>query len=184
MKSLLLAAAAVLSLGFAAPAAAAADDGVPLGMVGGWEIRQHSTWCSGVGGFANGTFLGFNVGSNGAATIIIANDQWKIPKGTYPVVVSVDRTPPVTFTGHGDGLAVTMNWSLTPSELQIMSTGAVFRAKVGSAFYEYGLKGSAGMLSALIKCAGGLAAAGNPFASKPAASDPFAETASNPYRRM
>lgn len=180
-----LAAAAALLVNCVAPAMA--DDRVSLGMVGGWEISKHPSWCSGTGHFANGTWLGFNIGTTGAATIVIANDRWNIPKGSYPVVVSVDRTQPVTFTGHADGVSVTMPWNATADEVNIMSSGAVFRAKVGAVSYEYGLVQSAAMLRAVIGCVADLATFGNPFANvRPdtASDNPFAETASNPYRRM
>jgi hypothetical protein len=182
-----LAAAAALLVNCSAPVMAAGV-AVPIGKVGGWDISRSPTWCSGQGEFANGTFLTFNIATTGAATINISSGNWDIPKGDYPVVVSIDRMPPVTFTGEADGVVIRMGWKLTPDEINLFSNGAVFRAKVGRASYEYGLNDSAGMLRAVIKCVSDLKDVANPFAGQPSASapptNPFPETTSNPYRRM
>jgi hypothetical protein len=184
----LAAAAAALFLGLSAPAAA--DDYVSLGSVGNWQIFKTSTHCTGTGGFRNGTRLTFNISPSGAATIVIFNNQWDIPEDKYSVTASVDRAQPVTLDALGGGKLVQMIWPLTPEQINLMSNGVVFRANVGVASYEYGLTGSGAMLRAVVNCAGDLAAAANPFAGQPSASappvptNPFPETASNPYRRM
>ena len=107
------------------------------------------------------------------------------------MTLSVDRVPPVTFRGEaGDtGRVVSVWWKLTPDEINLVSYGAVLNATVGKAEYQYRLVGSEAMLKALVKCAAERMGVVNPYAgTAPQASappaNPFAETTSNPYRRM
>jgi hypothetical protein len=129
--------------------------------------------------------------TDGAGRISVMNERWSIPQGEYPVTLSVDRVPPVTFRGEaGDtGRVVSVWWKLTPDEINLVSYGAVLNATVGKAEYQYRLVGSEAMLKALVKCAAERMGAANPYAgTAPQASappaNPFAETTSNPYRRM
>src|SRR4051812_26544278 len=185
-----LAAAAALFLGFSA-AASAADDYVSLGTAGGWNISANSTGCLGRRDYANSTTLSFAIRTDGKGRISIWNDNWSIPKGKYPVNLSVDRFPPVTFEGEtGDtGKVVSVWWKLSPDEINLVSSGAVLNATVGKAEYQYRLVGSEAMLKALVRCAADRMPSANPFADAPSAAappatNPFPETASNPYRRM
>jgi hypothetical protein len=171
-----LAAAAALFTGLSAPASAA-DPEVSLGTAGGWDMSADNDTCAGGKKYANGTSLIFD------------NPAWKIPKGTYPVVAQVDRAPPVTFQAHANGDLVALQWGISQDEINLVSYGAVFRVKIGRADYSYRLDGTAAMLQALGRCAVSRLAMANPFAgTAPQASappsNPFPETASNPYRRM
>jgi hypothetical protein len=101
----------------------------------------------------------------------------------------VDRTKPAKFPAKGDGRHVVLIWEISETEINIVSNGAVFRATVGRAEYSYPLNGSAEMLRAVGRCAIDRLSIANPFAKAPSASappftNPFPETASNPYRRM
>jgi hypothetical protein len=193
MKSTLLplAAAAALFLGFSAPVHAA-DEYVSIGKAGGWDVIASSFACVGSRAYANGTTLAFMMRTDGAGRISVMNERWSIPQGEeYPVTLSVDRVPPVTFRGEaGDtGRVVSVWWKLTPDEINLVSYGAVLNATVGKAEYQYRLVGSEAMLKALVKCAAERMGAANPYAgTAPQASappaNPFAETTSNPYRRM
>jgi hypothetical protein len=192
MKSTLLplAAAAALFLGFSAPASAA-DDYASLGKAGGWNIIANSIACLGGRDYANGTTLSFAIRTDGNGRISIWNDNWSIPKGKYPVTLSVDRVRPVTFEGEtGDtGKVVSVWWKLSPDEINLVSYGAVLNVTVGKAEYQYRLVGSEAMLKALVRCAADRMSSANPFADAPSAAappatNPFPETASNPYRRM
>jgi hypothetical protein len=183
-----LAAAAALFTGLSAPASAA-DPEVSLGTAGGWDMSADNDTCAGGKKYANGTSLIFGVRTDGVAVIVIDNPAWKIPKGTYPVVAQVDRAPPVTFQAHANGDLVALQWGISQDEINLVSYGAVFRVKIGRADYSYRLDGTAAMLQALGRCAVSRLAMANPFAgTAPQASappsNPFPETASNPYRRM
>jgi hypothetical protein len=89
----------------------------------------------------------------------------------------------------GKGTIVRLQWAMDADEINIMSSGAVFRATVGRNIYEYSLAGSAAMLEAVGRCTGQLAAEANPFGSAPPVATskiPLAstETPSNPFRRL
>jgi hypothetical protein len=176
-------AAAALLAGISAPVAAASSNGewVSLGKTGGWDITADANVCMGSKSFANGTALYFSINADGRALIMIGNPQWKIPKGSYPITLSVDRVPPVTFDGSAKGTVVSVSWKLAPEEINLVSHGAVLHATVGKAEYHYNLAGSADMLAALGRCAGDRMALANPFsgtqptqAYEPAVINPFA----------
>jgi hypothetical protein len=177
-------AAVALLAGIPAPASA-----VPisvLGSAGGWTIKGNHEACVGDRTFAqNGTTLAFAVYASGTAAILIQNRIWDIPSGAYPVTVSIDRASPSTFqtSFYAEEQALVLNWEISADEVSRVSNGSVFYAKVGAANYQYSLSGSAEMLRAVLNCAGMLSRAANPQAKAPPA-NPFAETASNPYRRM
>jgi hypothetical protein len=184
-----LAAAAAIFLGLSAPAAA--DPLSVLGSAGGWRIKGNHEACVGDRWFAeNGTTLAFAVYVSGSAAILIQNRLWDIPAGTYPVTVSIDRGSSATFqtSFYAKEQALVLDWNLTADQISVVAGGSVFYAKVGFANYQYSLSGSAEMLRAVMDCVGGLRRAANPFAGAPSAAaepaNPFAETASNPYRRM
>jgi hypothetical protein len=180
-----LAAAAALSLGFSAPAAA--GEMTPIGKVGLWELDADATLCRASLEYEDDAFLIFGINTKGGATVVIANPKWDIPEGTYQVVSWVDRGSPVTFTAKASGRAVIWGYPLNAEQIGILSRGAVLHARIGRAEVHYRLDGSAAMLAALTRCAASRMVEGNPFAgapSAPAPTDPFAETASNPYRRM
>lgn len=190
MKSLpTLAAAAALFTGFMAPASAAASDFTSLGTAGGWSISADHEFCHALKTFANGSSLNFGLFNDGRARIYIDNENWNIPEGNYPVVVSVDRMAPTTFDAKAKGNVVSLAWKLTADEINIMSSGAVFRATVGRQSYQFNLAGSAEMLKALGQCISTRMAAANPFAGTPPAAasktpPASADTPSNPFRRL
>src|SRR5687767_8173796 len=105
--------AAALLIGVSAPAAASAaeaSDWTSLGTVRGWTIVAAHDFCLASQNFTNDTELSFGMYSDGRAAIYIENKQWNIPEGKYPVVVSVDQTQPVTFTGKADGSLLSLLW--------------------------------------------------------------------------
>jgi hypothetical protein len=187
MKSLLpLAAAAALFLGLSSSASAAP---VKYAEVGNWEIYNNGTYCTANARYENDSALQFNLGVSGSANIAIWNPRWKIPKGTYTVVASVDRSRPVTFQAEADGYYVMLPWKLDEDEINLVSNGVIFRAMVGQETYKFSLEGSRRMLHSLGRCVAQISpSASNPFASSRSAEtpsdNPFSETASNPYRRM
>jgi hypothetical protein len=182
-----LAAAAALFIGLSGSAAVA--DQVKIGTAAGWSIYSDGVSCAGGREFANGTALSFVVGASGMGAIVISNSKWNIPDGDYSVVASVDRTKPAKFPAKAEGKHVVLIWIISQDEINIVSNGAVFRATVGQVEVAYPLNGSAEMLQAVGRCAVSRLSVSNPFANAaPPASttppNPFAETPSNPYRRM
>ena len=184
-----LAAAAALFLSLSAPAAAAPLS--VLGSAGGWTIKGNHEACVGDRSFAeNGTTLAFVAYVSGSAAIYIQNRRWNIPAGTYPVTVSIDRGASATFktSFYAKEQALVLDWNLTADQIRVVAGGAVFYAKVGSANYQYSLSGSAEMLRAVMDCVGGSGARPTRSPGHASAtgepSNPFAETPSNPYRRM
>jgi hypothetical protein len=186
MKSLLLAAAAALSLGFAAPADA--GEMVPIATAGPWEIFGNETLCRAQSDFQNGTTLYFYINAQNGVSIGIFNLRWQIPKGSYEVLAWIDRTNPgrMTATGHGAGV----HFGIVGSEgdLNLLAHGRTLYVTIGTQTYQYNLNGSALMLTAMAACAATRPAAANPYDGAPQASapptNPFPETPSSPYRRM
>lgn len=189
MKSLpTLAAAAALFLGFSAPASASGEP-VKYATVRNWEIYSNGTYCTANAKYENGSSLQFNFDTEGRANIAIWNSRWKIPKGTYQVVVAVDRTPPKTFRAEADGYYVMMPWELNEEQINIMSNGVVFRATVGRELYEYSLAGSREMMHSLGRCVADLSpSSADPFSTSPPAAraetPASTDTPSNPFRRL
>jgi hypothetical protein len=146
-----LTAAAALFTGLSVPAAA--GDYVSLGQVGGWNVHANHELCMSSKDFINDTELNFGIFADGQAVVQVGNPQWNIPKGTFKVVLSVDRTKPVTLNAVGEGKFVTWNWQLDADEINLMSNGMVLFAKIGKAEYSYRLEGSAAMLQTLVRCA-------------------------------
>lgn len=175
MKSLLLAAAAALSLGFSAPAAA--GDFRPVTTVGGWSITANENTCIAKGQYDNGTSLAFVVNTDGQASISIENLKWRIPEGDYEVLVQVDRSPTNRFRAAATGPWIFFKIQLVEHNINLLSQGRKLFVTVGQWVYEYQLVGSAAMLRGLGECAGARMASANPFAgtrSIPASSNPFA----------
>jgi hypothetical protein len=189
-----LAAAAAIFLGFSAPAAAAGSPTKSHGAAGGWEIVSDSAGCAGSKVFANDTGLTFIFMFDGSTAISIGSEKWNIPKGEYPVTAAVDRAPTSKFRGHAGGRFVVLPWNMTADEANLIAYGAVLRVKIGSSEYAYRLDGSAAMLRGLVDCINRERQEANPFAAPlpppgfemvaPTPANPFAETRSNPYRRM
>jgi hypothetical protein len=146
-----LAAAAILFIGLSAPAAA--GDYVSLGQVGDWNVYASHELCISSKDFTNDTELSFGIFTDGQAVVQVGNTQWNIPKVTFTVVSSIDRTKPVTLNAVGEGMFVTWNWQLDVDEINLMSNGMVLFAKIGAAEYSYRLDGSAAMFQALVRCA-------------------------------
>jgi hypothetical protein len=161
--------------------AASSDDWVDLGKAGGWDITADASVCMGSKSFANGTTLYFSINADGRALIMIGNPQWKIPKGSYPITLSVDRVPPVTFDGSAKGTVVSVSWKLAPEEINLVSHGAVLYATVGKAEYHYNLAGSADMLAALGRCAGDRMALQKPFSGTQPATPAYQPTIIKPF---
>jgi hypothetical protein len=131
--------------------------------------------------YKNGTMLGFSLARDGAAMIHIASNDWNIPEGDYPVTLSVDRTKPVEFVGRAAGTAIAMDWKLTETEINIVSSGVTLYATVGRMQFRYDLGGSRLMMQALLSCIKQRVQAANPFAGQAPVSR---EAASNPFQRM
>jgi hypothetical protein len=188
MKSLLpLAAAAALFLGFSAPAAA--GDMVRLETVGPWQIYGNETLCRAQSPFVNGTTLYFYVNAQNGVSIAISNPKWRIPEGSYEVFAQVDRTPPGRMAATAKDGWLIFGIAATENDINLLAYGKTLYVTVGAQTYQYHLAGSAAMLTALAVCADTRPAAADPFgnalsASTPPSPNPFAETASNPYRRM
>jgi hypothetical protein len=179
-----LAAAAAIFLGLSAPASAA-DELVSLGKVGLWQVSADATLCRASLEYEDDAVLTFGINSKGGAGIAIENPKWSIPEGKYQVVSWVDRAKPTTFPATASGRAVIWEYPLNDEQFGLLSNGAVLHARIGRAEVRYRLDGSAAVLRALAGCAAERMRAANPFSGGPApAEDPFAETASNPYRRM
>jgi hypothetical protein len=156
-----------------------------IGFVAGWEIKGNHEACLGQHYYAEtGTTLAFVSYVSGRSSIYIQNGNWNIPAGVYLVTVQVDRRPPSTFqtTFYAPERALVLNWNMTADEIDAISFGTVFSAKIGSVNYQYSLAGSAQMLQAMLKCVSDL----NPYSGvrERTPSNPFPETPSNPYRRM
>jgi hypothetical protein len=103
--------------------------------------------------FTNDTELSFGIFADGQMVVQVANPQWNIPKVTFKVVSSIDRTKPVTLNAVGEGMFVTWNWQLDADEINLMSNGMVLFAKIGATEYSYRLDRSAAMFQALVRCA-------------------------------
>lgn len=181
-----LAAAATLFLGLSGPSAAAGNTTL-IEIVGHWKIQAAGALCEAVGEFDDGTTLSFLINSHGALMVAVINPNWRIPAGKYEVVMSVDRAEPGTFRASADGDYVYWQVPATEATLNLFSYGRALRAKIGQAYVSYDLRRSEAAIRALARCAAPRQETSNPFAgSRPPAADdnPFAETASNPYRRM
>jgi hypothetical protein len=183
-----LAAAAALFLGVVGPAAA--GDETPLGTIGHWQMTAKDGFCQARGAYKNGTHLSFVINDKGVAMISIENDNWHIPKGSYPVEVQVDRAGRDTATATADDGWIVFEFALNEPTINLLSYGRTMFVTVGRDRYQYDLVRSELMLKALSSCATGRMASANPFAgtapqaSAPPSTNPFPETASNPYRRM
>jgi hypothetical protein len=182
-----LAAAAALFIGLSAPAAA---DMTSLGAVGPWQIAADAEVCQAVAPYKNGTQLYFFINANGALVLGVARPNWAIPAGNYQVSVGVDTTERRSHTAKAaDGWIV---WEIAASQdnFNLLSYGRTLYVTVGQQSYQYDLTRSEAMLKALGRCASERFVSANPFAGTPATreqseqANPFAETASNPYRRM
>jgi hypothetical protein len=195
MKSLsTLAATAALFICLSAPAQA--GDWASQGTIGPWRMAASASACEARAAYKNGTELIFAINARGANMIAIANPNWHIPKGSYEVVVQVDRSTPDKAKADADDDFLVFQFALNEPTINLLSYGRTLFLTVGQQNYQYDLVRSEAMLKALIACAGPRMASGNPFAGTPSAkapppgftevvpSNPFPETASNPYRRM
>lgn len=176
--------------GFSAPARA---DMVPLQTIAHWQISADAELCKARGEYQDGTSLIFYLNSKGAASVGIENLKWTaLPRGSYEIVTQVDRTAPITNEGLGGPGWV--NWQVPFNEatINLLSYGNMLYVQVGSQNYRYKLDRSEAVWKALAQCIAPRMAVANPFAAGPQASapaappdaNPFAETHSNPYRRM
>lgn len=179
-----LAAAAALLVNCSAPAMA--GDWTLQGAVGPWQMETTDKVCKARTAYKNGTQLHFAINANGAAIIGITNPDWKIPKGSYDVVMQVDRAVPATVSATAKDHYLLFQVEFDEPTINLLSYGRTLFVTVGQQSYQYDLTMSEAMLKALAKCAAPLMASGNPFAQSaaPPAANPFAETRSNPYRRM
>jgi hypothetical protein len=185
-----LAAAAALLVNCSAPVMA--GDYVPLRTIGHWQLRASDHVCDASGVFRDGTRLEFAINTKGALIISVVNPKWSIPKGVYDVVMQVDRAEAKTFAAEAHNAAVDWVIPLTEESLNLLSFGRTLYAKVGTQSFQYDLALSEPVIKALSACIGQRMASANPFAAQqsaapPAAAppaNPFAETTSNPYRRM
>jgi hypothetical protein len=182
-----LAAAVAIFVGFSAPAAA--DDYVPLQSIGHWKIRANATVCDARGTFEDGTRLDFSINAHAAVVFTVVNPSWRIPEGKYDVVTQVDRSAQRTSEADAFGDHVMWWTPVTEETINLLSYGRTLSVKVGQTVLSYDLALSEAVFKALVRCAAPRIAAANPFANTaPQASappaNPFAETASNPYRRM
>jgi hypothetical protein len=182
-----LAAAAALLVNCSAPVMA---EEVHVATVGHWEIYADETACMARGGYKNGTHLSFMSRSDGTATVGIENSNWKIPKGSYEVVTQIDRTAPqkVKAIAKDDLLIFDFYWN--EPTINLLSYGRTLFVTVGAQSFQYELVRSEAMLKALSACVGQRMATANPFVGASKAPPPgfepvpYAETPSNPYRRM
>jgi hypothetical protein len=181
MKSLLLAAAAALSLGFSAPAGA---ELTPIGAVGPWKILADAGLCQAGATYKNGTQLSFFINTKAELWVSVSSDGWVIPAGDYVVETQVDRSQRAKHPAKVIDNWVLWQIAMADHNLNLLSYGRTLYLTVGSQEYQYDLTRSEAMLKALAKCAAERAAAANPFAGSTPPANPFAETASNPYRRM
>jgi hypothetical protein len=180
-----LAAAAALFIGLSAPAAA--DDYVTVATVGTWTILADETLCKAQSEYEDGSTLTFGINAKGGAALSIDDPKWSIPEGEFPVVAWVDRIERRTFTATAKDTWIVFGFALNEGSIAALSNGAVLNLEVGRSTYRYRLTRSAEMLRALGACAAERMPKANPFAGSPSsggAANPFAETASNPYRRM
>jgi hypothetical protein len=183
-----LAAAAALLVNCAAPVLARSDITV-IEKIGHWTIQADATRCEAVGAFEDDSSLSFLIDSRGVAVVGVGNRNWRIPNGEYEVEMRVDRAEQRTFRAMAEGHWVAWQVPFTEATLNLLSYGRAFRAKIGTAYVSYDLTRSEAAIKALVKCAVPRLATDNPFAGQsPQASappaNPFAETPSNPYRRM
>jgi hypothetical protein len=185
MKSLLpLAAAAALFLGFSAPASAE----LPLlKKIGPWQITADDTLCAAYADFTN-TRLMFVINAHGVGTIGITNEKWRIPEGSYEVVMQVDGALSATYEAKADAGHVYWKIPLTEESINLLSYGRHLYVKVGEEIHKYDLTMSRAMLKALTRCATPFMASGNPFSGSPPAAiketPASTETPSNPFRRL
>jgi hypothetical protein len=103
------------------------------------------------------------------------------------VTAQVDRSKLVTFRAAAqDGWVLWQyeQYELNEPTLNLLSFGRTLYVTIGTETYQYDLVRSEAMLKELLRCAIERMPASNPFAAAPPAANPFAETASNPYRRM
>jgi len=182
-----LAAAAALLVNCSAPVMA--DSWTPFGTIGHWHLTASDKSCRARAEYQNGTYLSFALNGFGAAMISIENPGWHIPEGSYEVVTQVDRTAPekVKATAQGDFLL--FQFYFNEPTMNLLSYGRTLSVTVGTQSYQYNLVQSEAVLKALVKCVAPRLEAANPFAGQqsaapPPAANPFAETTSNPYRRM
>jgi len=193
-----LAAAAALLVNCSAPVMA---EMAHLRTIGHWEITANDKVCNATGPFRDGTSLEIAFNAKGALMIDVVNPRWSINKrDDYLVVMQVDRAEAQYFpaSGHNDRVW----WQIPPTEasINLLSYGRTLRAQIGSANLTFDLALSEPVIKSLIQCIAPRMAVANPFASQPptAASKtppastlspgfepvPYAETPSNPYRRM
>jgi hypothetical protein len=193
MKSLpTLAAAAALFTGFTVfsgfSSPASAGDWASRGTVGPWQMEATDTVCKARSFHKNGTQLHFAINAKGAAMIGITNPDWKIPEGSYDVVMQVDRAVPATFDATGKDHYVIFAVEFDEPTINLLSYGRTLFVTVGQQSYQYDLTMSEAMLKALGKCAAPMMAAANPFSGSPPAATSntpaSTDTPSNPFRRL
>lgn len=182
MKKLLLAAAAVLAM-----TGAARGEMKAIGQIGIWELRagRHgdSTHCVSVAEYKNETALVFGVNIKGESWLRIVNAAWRIPAGEYRVGLQIDSAAPGIMTGivAGDGRSIDIPFEMNEGAFNLITKGAQMRLVLGTASYAYNLTSTEQMLPALVRCAGQLEQAANPFAGQPA---PAPAATTNPFVRM
>jgi hypothetical protein len=193
MKSLpTLAAAAALFTGFTVfsgfSSPASAGDWASRGTVGPWQMEATDKVCKARSFHKNGTQLHFAINAKGAAMIGITNPDWKIPEGSYDVVMQVDRAVPATFDATGKDHYVIFAVEFDEPTINLLSYGRTLFVTVGQQSYQYDLTMSEAMLKALGKCAAPMMAAANPFSGSPPAATSntpaSTDTPSNPFRRL
>lgn len=188
MKSLLsLAAAAALFLSFAAPARA--TEWTQMRDVGPWTISATEGLCQGAAKFRNGTQLGFFFNADGEFWLSLSSPEWRIPNGEYEIASQVDRSERSTHKAKVIDNWIVWQIATTEHNNNLLSFGRVLYLTVGTRQYQYELVRSEAMLKALGECIAPQMASANPFrggapAAKAPSDNPFAETRSNPYRRM
>jgi hypothetical protein len=163
-------------------------DWTPLNKIGHWQIRSGAGVCDASGVFADGTRLEFSINEHRVALVSVVDPKWSIPEGIYEIVMQVDRAPPQPLKAKGKGAWVMWDIPLTEESINLLSYGRTLRVTLGQTVVSYDLALSEAAWKAVAKCAAPMLEAANPFAGQqsaaPPASNPFAETTSNPYRRM
>lgn len=155
-----------------------------------WKVTdsRELSLCRARGDYADGNYLDFYINKVGALSIALTNPKWNIPAGKYSVVSWIDRVSPTTFHAESEDNFVMWHPVLDDNAVGLISNGRTMYIRVGSETYSYDLAWSGQMLKAVAACAAKYMDAANPFAGQPSASappaNPFAETTSNPYRRM
>jgi hypothetical protein len=172
--------------GFSGPARAEMK---PLQTIAHWKVTADDTLCDASGEFRDGTLLEFSINMNRVLVISVVNEKWSIPKGSYEVVMQVDRAEPHTVEADASGSHVIWPIALSEANLNLLSYGRTLNVQIGKALVSYDLAHTEAVLKALVRCAIPRLQAANPFsgaAPKASAPDanPFVETPSNPFRRM